>query len=1040
MFFLCERINKIVEELSNYIYTEKVIIENFWFQEGHFKSIEEAEKKNNWMPFGKEDWWGGQDKNYWFKTEFVIPEKFHDKEVALIVYTNSNGWDAVNPQFIAYINGRPVQGIDVNHREVILEERYKKGDKIRIDLNAYSGLINAKLKLFVKLAVFNRDVYELYFDILVPLKIVQLMPEENLAKHRIMNILNESVNLLDLRKPLSESFFKSCKDAREFLKKELYERVSSFEDIVVWCIGHTHIDVAWHWRVAQARQKAARSFLTALKLMNEYPEFIFISSQPQLYKFVKEDYPEIYQMIKQKITSGQWEAEGGMWLEPDCNLTSGESLIRQIIFGKRFFTEEFGVDSKVLWLPDVFGYNAALPQILKKSGIDYFMTTKISWNQFNKFPYDTFMWQGIDGTQILTHFITTKDYKSEGFFTTYNGILNPSQVMGTWERYQQKSINNEVLMCFGYGDGGGGPTREMLENAKRLKNGIGSCPKVKIGKVKEYFDRLYQRVKDNKYLPKWVGELYLEYHRGTYTSMGRNKRYNRLCELKYLDAEFFSSVARDFRIEYPQDNLNSGWETILLNQFHDILPGSAIKEVYEDSKEQYEKILKEVNEIIYSRAKAISSKVRTEEKALVVFNTLSFEATQPIEFECNNQKDVCLVDSNGQGIVCQRTYDGKYVCVLKSLPPKGYKVFYLREKVGSHLEDKHEITVLENCIENKYFRILLDEKGNFISLFDKTNEREVLQPGKKGNRIVAFEDKPMNFDNWDIDIYYREKYWEVEDIERIEVLESGPVRGILRIIKRFVDSKIVQDIVVYNDIPRIDFKTTIDWKENQIMLKVFFPIDVNADKATFDIQFGNIERPTHFNTSWDVAKFEVVAHKWVDISEDNFGVSLLNDSKYGHSVYNNEIGLTLLKSGIEPNKEADREVHQLVYSLYPHSSSWKIAKTHQMAYSLNVQPIVVWEEKHDGELPSEFSFARIDKENVVIEVIKKAEYSDDLIVRVYEFWNRREKVTLTLWKTIKKVYECDLLENEIEEIKPQGNSFDFEIKPYEIRSFKIVFD
>ena len=298
----------------------------------------------------------------------------------------------------------------------------------------------------------------------------------------------------------------------------------------------------------------------------------------------------------------------------------------------------------------------------------------------------------------------------------------------------------------------------------------------------------------------------------------------------------------------------------------------------------------------------------------------------------------------------------------------------------------------------------------------------------------------MNFDNWDIDIYYREKYWEVEDIERIEVLESGPVRGILRIIKRFVDSKIVQDIVVYNDIPRIDFKTTINRKENQIMLKVFFPIDVNADKATFDIQFGNIERPTHFNTSWDVAKFEVVAHKWVDISEDNFGVSLLNDSKYGHSVYNNEIGLTLLKSGIEPNKEADREVHQLVYSLYLHSSSWKIAKTHQMAYSLNVQPIVVWEERHDGELPSEFSFARIDKENVVIEVIKKAEYSDDLIVRVYEFWNRREKVTLTLWKTIKKVYECDLLENEIEEIKPQGNSFDFEIKPYEIKTFKIVFD
>ncbi|MEZ0537453.1 alpha-mannosidase [Caldicellulosiruptoraceae bacterium PP1] len=1036
MYFITERIGKIAEELSRYIYSNKIRIENFLFKEGNYKSIQEAETNNNWNQFTIKHRWGGKDKNFWFKTEFKCPKEFEGKEIAIIVYTNMNGWDAINPQFLAYVDGKLIQAVDVNHREILLGSNYKESDVIRLDLHAYSGMIDKELELFVEFAIFNRDVFDLFYDLWVPLKACNLMPNDSLDKQGIINALNNAINIIDLRKPFSVDFFKSCKKAREYLSSELYDKFSSYEDIVATCIGHTHIDVAWQWTHEQSRQKAIRSFLTVLKLMEEYPDYLFMSSQPQLYKFVKEDYPEVYKRIKEKIKEGKWEAEGAMWLEADCNLTSGESLVRQILFGKRFFKDEFGIDNKVLWLPDVFGYSAALPQILKKSGVDYFMTTKISWNQFNKLPYDTFMWRGIDGTEVLTHFVTTKDYKASGHFTTYNGEINPSQIAGAWERYQQKNINNDVLVCFGYGDGGGGPTRSMLENAKRLKNGFGFCPKVKMGKVLDYFERLDKKVQGNKYLPKWVGELYLEYHRGTYTSMARNKKFNRKSEFAYTDAEFLSSVAKELGFNYPQQELNNGWETILLNQFHDILPGSSIKEVYDVSKKEYEQVLKKADEIKINAAKLIASNIETKDKSLVVFNTLSFECSQTVEFDYETDKEVYLVDSKDKKYLCKRISKNKFVALLDKLPPKGYKTFNIIET--NELFQTHKDLVVENNrLENKYFIILINERGEIESIYDKRADREVLKKGKTANRLVAFEDKPMNFDNWDIDIYYTEKSWDVNQVEKVEVVETDNIRGILRIYKTFSDSKIIQDIIIYQDIPRIDFKTYVDWKENQVLLKTFFPVDVNTSKATFEIQYGNVERPTHFNTLWDVARFESVAHKWVDVSQEDYGASLLNDCKYGHSVHDNEIGLTLIKSGIEPNREADREEHYFTYSFYPHEGDWKIAKTHLMAYSLNVPPVVIVEEPHKGILPKEMSFIEISENNVILEVVKKAEDSEDLILRAYECYNKQTKVSFKLWTDIEWVSECDLLENEIEKISSQGNTFEIIFKPYEIKTFKI---
>ena len=839
--------------------------------------------------------------------------------------------------------------------------------------------------------------------------------EEDKRSHDIFNMLNEAVNILDLRKPHSDEFNKTVTAAIDYLESEFYGRYCGKSDVTVHCVGHTHIDVAWLWTLAVTREKVGRSFATVLNLMKEYPDYTFMSSQPQLYKYLKEEQPALYEQVKQRIKEGRWEAEGGMWLEADCNVTSGESFVRQILFGTRFFREEFGVENKILWLPDVFGYSAALPQILKKSGIEYFMTTKITWNEYNTLPYDMFNWQGLDGSEVLTYFITTVGYNDPWHYATYNGTIDSSRTMGTWQRFKQKGLTDEVMQSYGYGDGGGGPTKEHLESALRLERGIPGCPNITMGTSLEFFERLEQKVKNNKRLPKWVGELYLEFHRGTYTSMGRNKRSNRKSELMYQDAEMLSVTAKALcGTDYPQQQLNGGWETILLNQFHDILPGSSIKEVYDDCLVDYARVSEIGSAAIDNAVFAVAGNIKTECDSVVVFNQLSFDRSDVV--------DVALPD-------------GTISFYAENVPSKGYKTYRLTDIASA---DNGGITVTSTAMSNKFFDIKLDECANITSIYDKVNRREIVEKGEKVC-MQAFEDRPREYECWEITIYYREKMYPVDDVQSIEVVQCDSVKGVLRVKRRFLDSVIEQDIIIYNDIPRIDFKTYIDWKQQQILLKVAFPVDIHAEKATYDIQFGNVERPTHWNTSWDYSKFEVCAHKWADLSEDGYGVSLLNDCKYGHDIKDNVMRLTLLKSGIEPNSTADREEHYFTYSLFPHADGWKIAGTVKMGYALNCPMYTKVEHAHDGALPTEFSLISVDKDNVILETVKKAEDSDDTIIRMYESHGRRTSVNVTCFKDLAKGAECDLMENEMSDINVTDCSFDCEIKPYEIKTFKLTY-
>jgi len=1033
MVFLDKRISVICDQLKKLSIKQKAPINGWQYKKGNFVFPEDAEKSSE--PFELFDYktmhWYGPDAHYWFKATYTVPQELDGKPLWLYIRTQIDEWDdGKNPQFLLYVNGEIVQGIDMNHREVFIESCAVAGTTYALDLQSYTGTLHSEFNLIVEAREVDPEIEGLYYDLRVPLDAFSRLDKDGKPRRELERVLNAAINLIDLRTPYSDAFYESVKNAREYLQQALYTDLAGNDEIIATCIGHTHIDVAWWWTVEQTREKTARSFATVLKFMEEYPEYTFMSSQPQLYEFLKERYPELYKRIKDRIVEKRWEPEGGMWVEADTNVTSGESLVRQFVYGKRYFKEEFGLDNKILWLPDVFGYTGALPQIMAKSGIEYFMTTKLAWNQFNKIPNDTFLWRGIDGTEVLTHFITTLGVgqSEENFFTTYNGMLHPDAVIGGWNRYQNKNINNDILISYGHGDGGGGPTREMLETSKRMEKGMIGIPKVRQAFSRTYFDELSARVSDNPRLQTWEGELYFEYHRGTLTSMGRNKRSNRKIEFQLMDLELLSILTSK---KLPAKDYEYAWKTLLMNQFHDILPGTSIHEVYEVTKREYENIEANLDGHITS---ILDEFVSDNEKsdtgeAVTVFNTTGFDRSDIVLLgDCNAK---ALKDEDGEIYPVQQTSDGA-VAYLQDVPSKGWRTFRITD---ADAEDTTFTLTGNNQLETPYYSVTFDENGLISNLFDKENNREVLQQNKFGNLMRMYEDKPIYYDNWDIDIFYTEKSWDVTDLSHMEWTELGSVRATVSLERKVSNSTIRQYIRFYANSRRIDFETTVDWNESQHLLKVHFPVNIHTDEATFDIQFGNLTRKTHTNTSWDVARFESCGQKWVDLSEGHYGVSLLNDCKYGHSVRDSDIGLTLIKSGIEPNPVTDQEVHIFTYSLYPHKGGWRDGATVEQSYYLN-QPTMVSKGAVSSELGA-FSLCSTNMKNVVIETIKPAEDGNGVVVRLYECDNSLTNATLLWNQPFSIVEDCNLLEEKIDDVAFNKNEINFTIKPYEIKTFLI---
>lgn len=1001
MDFSRDKIRVLLNELQKNIIFGRKELTGFLYKECEYKKGETLPKiDKTWKEFNKDSMWGGAPcRHCWFYKRFKAE---NETVLQLRNGTYGAGWAAGNPQFLIYLNGEVKYGMEYFHNEIKIDAN----TDYEMYIYAYTNDSAHKMEFYAYIAEISEAAERLYYDLSVPFEVCGYMDDDDKTFIEIMDFLKNTVNIIDLREPGSEQFYQTVIRATEYIETEFYGKYCGKNDIAVAAVGHSHIDVAWLWTVEQTREKVQRTFSSVVSMMKRYPEYKFLQSQAQLYEFVKEEAPSLYKEIKALISCGRWEAEGSMWVEADCNLSGGESLVRQILFGKRFFKKEFDKDCKILWLPDVFGYSAALPQILRKCGIDKFVTSKISWNETNTMPHDTFMWQGIDGTEIFTYFLTSQDKKKgekPTRYADYTGKITPAQLQGTWERYSDKNLTDEVMLTYGYGDGGGGPTTWMLENGRRLAKGIKGCPTLKFDTAGSFLERLMKKCSKNISMPRWVGELYLEYHRGTYTSMAKNKRNNRKSEVLYHNAELLSVMdSVQNNAKYPQSEINEGWKKILLNQFHDIIPGSSIKEVYDVSDKEYAQIGESGEKIVRTGMENIAANINSD-GGILVFNNTPFKRSGTV------------------------FVDGRAIYAA-DIPANGYKVIK-ETKTGN------EVKLGKNTIENKFFRVRFED-GNIVSIYDKQNEREVIKKGEKANRLLAFEDFPKNWDAWEISNYYTEKMWEIDKAESTEEVCYGEKAG-FKITRSFLSSKIVQEICLYANTPRIDFDTYIDWKESHILLKAAFPIDIHCDKATYDIQFGNVERPTHKNTSWDEAKFEVCAHKFADVSEYGYGVSLMNDCKYGYDISGSTMRLTLLKSAVYPNHEADKCEHRFVYSLYPHKGDFREANTYSAAYELNNPMYAMRLEKQTGKLPPEYSLVRTDCDNIIIETVKKAEDSDKIIVRLYDCCNCSSNPEIKFGFQVKSAAIADMLENETEEISVKDNSVKITVKPYEIITLSI---
>lgn len=976
--------------------------------------IECGYKKDNTLPPVTDDWCvhnkgerlGGYNKHFWLHTSFKTGLCPKDSELRFTLSTSHSGSfnSSRNPQSILYINGKLVQGLDLNHIEYDLEPE----TEYDVYIYLYTGLFNAYYDLDLGVISVNKIVEKLYYDMLVPFEAADCCKEGSYERNETIKHLSVAANMLDLSVYDDERFYASAERASKYLDEQYYGKHIS-HPATIDCIGHTHIDVAWMWTYAQTREKVQRSFSTVVRLMEKYPEYTFMISQPQLLEYLKEEAPEIYEQVKELVKQGRIEVEGAMWLESDCIIPSGESLVRQIIWGKRFFKDEFGIDSKILWLPDVFGYSAALPQILKKSGVDKFVTSKISWNETNQMPYDVFWWQGIDGSEVMSHFITTQSSKTENVYmnsTSYCPDISPEYILGTWNRFQQKEFSDETFAVYGFGDGGGGPTAEMLERLRRTEKGIIGIPQTRMTLLEDSLTSIESKFIENSeamnYTTRWRGELYLEFHRGTYTGVAKVKKYNRDTEFMLQNSEKLSVINMLAGTnEYPEEALNSAWKTVLTNQFHDVIPGSSIEEVYDEVFDMYDKTQSDLSDITNTMLSGISENVRAEEGELIAVNMNGFAADGVVETE------------NG--------------CItVKNVPSTGWKVI-------SAKEEKCNVIVEDKIMENEFFKVSFDDNYDIVSIYDKQNDREVIKAGAKANEFRMYEDLPYSYDAWEHSSYYKEKMYTAKAVSCEKVYEGA--RAGLKITKRFNDSTIIQTVYMYNCLDRIDFKTYVDWHQRHIIFKCAFPVDVNTDKAVYDIQFGNIERTHNENTSWDTAKFETCAHKWADISDGGYGLALMNDCKYGYSVVDGStIQLSLIR-GANCSDDItinDQGEHEFSYSIIPHKGDFRHADIPKKALEFN-NPLKVTKAKNgSGKLGREYSFISTDNDNVIIDTVKKAENSDAVIVRLYDCFNIKGKVTLKCGFGFKRAYLCDLLENKESELKQDGECVSFDMSNYEI--------
>jgi alpha-mannosidase len=883
--------------------------------------------RGDFVPIQAGDAWGPPWSTTWFRVRGRVPESWAGRGVVAQFDLGFDGPTGFTCEALAWKDGQPWRGVDPNHR---------------------------------RLPIDGPDV-DFYLEAAANPRAVEQGPE--LAP-----------SMIALRESLEPAFV--LRQAVLTVHNPPKPAVSEEElngSHQVTAIGHAHIDTAWLWPIREAKRKVARSWSTQLALMDDYPDYVFAASQPAQYEWMKELHPDLYRRIKAKVVAGRWEPIGAMWVEADCNLPSGESLVRQLLHGKRFFMREFGYETKVLWLPDVFGYPGNLPQLMGEAGCDFFLTQKLSWNDTNKPEHHTFTWEGIDGTRIFTHFPPAD---------TYNGSFSAEEVERSIRNFKDGASSSRSLYLFGWGDGGGGPEQEMIESAHRLG--------VELGRAADFFEEASAEAHD---LTTWVGELYFELHRGTYTSQSRTKLLHRRAEHALREAEMWSVAAGD----YPADELEAAWKTLMLNQFHDILPGSSIDWVYEESNRDLLRVANTAEEIT---ARATRNLVGPGDQICV--------------FNVNSHRRLEVVDL------------GDRLRVVES-PACGWAI-----QSDAHVLRDQLVLVSNRAMENELLRVEWDDRGLLTSIWDKEARREVLSG--LGNLLQLHDDNPALHDAWDIDLDYLKSRTDITDLATQQVEQPGGLRGAVRFTREFGASRFSQRMVLDAGSRVLRFECDVDWREQHKLLKVAFPVTVSSDEATYETQFGHIRRPTHSRTSRARAMFEVCAQRWADLGDADYGVALLNDCKYGYDIHGAVVRLSLLRAPTHPDPTADRGWHRFTYALMPHPGDFRHAGVIAAAEDLNA-PLRI---TRGAPADSRRSLIELDTPQVVVQTIKRAEDSEATIVRLYEAWGGRCKVRLRTTLPVSRAFMCDLLERDRREVALTDGEIELELTPFKILTLKLA--
>ncbi|MEM7798973.1 MAG: glycoside hydrolase family 38 C-terminal domain-containing protein, partial [Chloroflexota bacterium] len=985
-----------------------------------------------WRPIQIGETWGGPDTTGLFRCELTIPESHANQDAFLDI-------DLDGGETQLSINGYPWQGLDRYRSLVPLGDLAQAGKRLQLGLEAF--IINypydervhdarewhrfkrARLVLrdravetFVNAARFVLDAYLDHWQKDSSLEL------EGYLRH----YLEEACRKIGPHITSQAAAREAASEAHCVLRKHVFESDHFRTPGQIDLCAHSHLDLVYLWPLKETLRKNCRTTTNMLSLMREYPDYCYTQSQPYLYEQLQAQYPEVFAEMCQRIHEGRWEVVGAMYVEPDGNLLGPESLVRQIMFGKRYLREELGVDTVTLWFPDVFGIMYTLPQVLRKSGVRYFMTNKLNiWNDTTVFPYDSFRWRGLDGSEIITHFPPTH----------FAQDLTPGNLRRHWQDYREKEAAPVNLFVYGWGDGGGGPTREMVQASQQIARFPG-LPTCQIEKAETFFDKLEVKADD---LPVWDDELYLEAHRGTLTTRADLKRDNRQAELLYRDAEILSAFAQVYGGARVQERLNLGWKKVLLNQFHDTLPGTHVPAAIPDVQRDYAKAF-EIGQSVRDQAlKYLSDHIDHDNEDVVIFNTLGWQRRALIAAPQNKTARSIVVGKDEE--VAVQHFEGK-AYFPATLPSLGWTTGRWTTTEPSGLPSRTAtFDAVKGIIETQLYRIELDHAGEFKRIYDTINDRDVLS-GKAG--LQVFEDDPgRKFSAWDIAYHFEEYRYPVDQTTPWKLVTNGPHFAVFRCVWQVLDSTIEQEMWLYADEARIDFKTKAAWQNHRKLLKASFPLNIRSRTATYDLPFGHIERATHRNTIPEQAKFEVCGHKWADLSEGDYGVSILNDCKYGYDALENRLRISLIRSPVRPDANSDIGQHEFTYALYPHAGGWRAGGVDRAAYGLNVPPILSELSDQSGTpfIPMRQSLIKTDSPSVIVEVLKQAERGErkDLILRTFDSHGSRRAVSIEVGLPPSELVETDLLEEQPEPVQTRSShAFVSRYDPYEIKTHRLT--